>query len=54
MYVDFDAGDWLTELVAEDPDAEELQANLAPLSSLGITGTAEDAVAHATIRLSTD
>ena len=54
LYVDFDAGDWLTELVAEDPDAEELQANLAPLSSLGITGTAEDEVAHATIRLSTD
>ncbi len=54
VYVDFDAGDWLTGLVADEPDSEKLQANLEPLSTFGITGSVEDDVAHATMRLSTD
>ena len=54
FYLDFDAGDWLTELAATDPDGEELRENLEPLASLGISGGAEDDVLHAVMRLSTD
>ena len=54
FYLDFDAGDWLTELASTDPDAAELQENLEPLNSLGITGGAEDDTVHAVLRLSTD
>jgi hypothetical protein len=54
FYLDFDAGDWLTELAATDPDSEELQENLEPLGSLGISGGADEDVLHAVVRLSTD
>jgi hypothetical protein len=54
LYIDFDAGDWLTQVIEDDPDSEELQANLEPLSTLGVSGSAEDDVVHAKVRLSTD
>jgi hypothetical protein len=53
LYVDFDAGDWLTELAATDPD-EKVQENVEPLDSLGITGGIDGDVAHAMLKLTTD
>lgn len=53
LYVDFDAGDWLTELAATEQD-EELQENVEPLDSLGITGGIEGDVAHGLVTLTTD
>lgn len=53
FFVDFDAGDWLTELAALDPD-ERFEENVAPLDSLGISGTIEDDAAHWIVRLTTD
>ena len=53
VYVDFDAGDWLTELAATDAD-ERIEENVAPLDSLGIGGWLEDDVAHGVVRLTTD
>lgn len=54
FYVDFDAEDWLTDLVEGDEDAAEARENLEPLNSLGISGSAEDGVVHGRVRLSTD
>lgn len=54
LYVDFDAGDWLDQLVKGEPDAAGLRANLEPLGSLGITSRLEDGVAHGLVRLTTD
>lgn len=53
LYVDFDAGDWLTELAATDPD-ERIEENVAPLDSLGITGVIDDDVVHGVVTLTTD
>jgi hypothetical protein len=54
LYVDFDAGDWLTELVEGEPDADRARENLEPLNSLGVSGTTEDGETHGLVRLSTD
>jgi hypothetical protein len=51
IYLDFDAGDWLTELAQGDADARE---NLEPLASLGITSWQDGDVVHGKIRLATD
>ena len=51
LYVDFDAGEWLTGMVEGEPDARE---NLEPLNSLGISGTVEDGEVRGLVRLSTD
>ena len=51
VYVDFDAGDWLTGLSQGD---QEAQANLEPLSALGISSWLEDGTSHGTLRLTTD
>lgn len=53
LYVDFDAGDWLTELAATDPD-ERIEENVAPLDSLGISGNIDDDVVHGIVTLTTD
>jgi hypothetical protein len=54
LYVDFDAGDWLTSMVESAPDSEELEANAEPLSTLGITGGMDGDTVHVVLRLSTD
>lgn len=48
MFVDFDSGEWFTA-----PD-EELQANLEPMSSLGMSVTVDDEVARGRLRLDLD
>jgi hypothetical protein len=53
FFVDFDAGDWLTELAATDSD-ERIEENVAPLDSLGISGDLEEDVVHGIMRLTTD
>ena len=53
LFVDFDAGDWLTDLASQDPD-ERIAENVAPLDSLGISGSIEDDTAHWVLRLTTD
>lgn len=53
VYVDFDAGDWLTEL-ADQADDAEVRENLEPLSSLGITSWQDGDVVHGKVRLTTD
>lgn len=53
LYVDFDAGDWLTELAATDAD-ERIEENVEPLDSLGVGGWLEDDVMHGLVRLTTD
>lgn len=51
LFVNFDAGDWLTNLADDDQEAKD---NLAPLDSLGITATRDGDVLHAVVRLTTD
>ena len=52
FFVDFDAENWLEELVGQqDPEA---LANVEPLSSLGLSGTVEDDEASVLLRLTTD
>lgn len=53
LYVDFDAGDWLTGL-AESAQDEELLANLEPLDSLGVSLDRDGDVMRAVLRLTTD
>jgi hypothetical protein len=51
IFLDFDAGDWLTRLAENDAEARE---NLEPLDSLGITSWQDGDVVHGKVRLSTD
>lgn len=51
LFVDFDAGNWLTSLGKGDP---EVQDNLRPLSALGISVWREDSTSHGRLRLTTD
>lgn len=51
MYVNFDAGDWLTGLAESDP---EIRDNLAPLDALGMSSWSEDGTTHSLVRLTTD
>ena len=51
VFVNFDAGDWLTALAEGDKQAEE---NLEPLQGLGFSIWTSDEGAHAMFRLTTD
>jgi hypothetical protein len=51
LFVNFDAGDWLTRLAENDAEARE---NLEPLGTLGITSWQDGDVVHGMVRLSTD
>jgi hypothetical protein len=51
VFVNFDAGDWLTSLAEGDKEAEE---NLEPLQGLGFSTWTTDDGAHAIFRLTTD
>ena len=53
LYVGFDDGTWFTSLVEQAGD-DELDANVAPLHSLGITSWVEDGTSHGMLRLTTD
>ncbi len=51
VYVNFDAGDWLTKLANDDKEALD---NLEPLEGFGISAWQEDDAAHAVVRLTTN
>ncbi|GAA2153224.1 hypothetical protein GCM10009844_37430 [Nocardioides koreensis] len=51
VYVNFDAGDWLTNLAQDDQEAVD---NLEPLEGFGISLWQEDDAAHAVVRLTTN
>jgi hypothetical protein len=51
MFVNFDAGDWLTKLAQGDASAEE---NLRPLQGVGVSSWIEDDTSHVVFRLTTD
>ena len=51
MFVDFDAGDWLTILSMGD---QKVQENLEPLSALGISSRVEGRTTRGLVRLTTD
>ncbi len=53
LYVDFDAGDWLTKMAETDPDGK-VRENVEPLDSLGVTGWMDGDVVHGQVRLTTD
>ena len=51
LFVNFDAGSWLTSI----PDLpDDVRRNLTPLSALGVSGWTDDEVSHLALRLSTD
>ena len=54
VYVDFDAGDWLTKMLEGDPGAAEAKANVEPLDTLGVSGRIDGDVLHGLLRLTTD
>ncbi len=54
VFVDFDAGGWLDELVGLGAPGPEVGANVEPLSTLGVSGSVDAGVLRATIRLATD
>lgn len=54
LFIDFDAGDWLTEMADSEPNGDELRENLEPLMSLGISGNVDGDVMHGMVRLSTN
>jgi hypothetical protein len=51
VFVNFDAGDWLSALTEENPDVKE---NLEPLEGLGISSWQDGDTGHGMIRLTTD
>ena len=55
IYADFN-GSWLTDLVKADggPDAEKVLANLEPLDTMGLSGSAKDGSVDMLLRVTTD
>lgn len=51
FFVNFDAGDWLTELAGGD---QEIEDNLDPLEGLGVSSWSDDDSTHAVFRLTTN
>jgi hypothetical protein len=51
LFVNFDAGDWLSGLSQMDPAVGD---NLEPLGALGISGQLDDGTSHGLVRLTTD
>lgn len=51
VFVNFDAGDWLTNLAEGD---QAVADNLVPLEGLGFSSWSEDATSHAVFRLTTN
>lgn len=51
VFVDFDAGTWLDQLVADD---DELAADLEPLQALGISAWTDEDTTHVVMRVTTD
>lgn len=50
LFVNFDTGDWLTNIAEDDPEVAE---NLTPLQGLGISTWLEDDAGHLVLRLTT-
>jgi hypothetical protein len=55
IYADFN-GSWLTDLVKADggPDTEKILANLEPLDTMGLSGSAKDGSFDMLLRVTTD
>jgi hypothetical protein len=55
IYANFN-GSWLTDLVKADggPDSEKILANLEPLGTMGLSGSAEDGSVDMLLRVTTD
>ncbi len=51
LFVNFDAGDWLTSLAEGD---QEMADNLEPLQGLGFSSWSDDDTSHAVFRLTTN
>jgi hypothetical protein len=51
VFVNFDAGDWLTNLASGDRTASD---NLEPLEGLGLSVWQDGDTAHASLRLTTN
>jgi hypothetical protein len=51
LFVNFNAGDWLTEIAQDDA---ELSENLEPLQGFGMSAWQEDDASHTVLRLTTD
>ena len=51
LFVNFDAGDWLTSLAEGDQEAAD---NLEPLQGLGFSSWSDDDTSHAVLRLTTN
>ena len=51
LFVNFNAGDWLTKLAGSDPTAK---ANLEPLQGVGMSVWLDGDVSHGSVRLTTD
>jgi len=55
VYVNFDSGSWLEQLIGSSGGDAETKANLAPLHAFGASAwTDGDHVRHASLRLTTD
>lgn len=53
VYIDFDAGGWLDELLSDETD-REMAENVEPLQALGLSIDTDGDVAHGTLRLTVD
>jgi hypothetical protein len=51
LFVNFDAGDWLTSAPGLD---EEIRRNLEPLRALGLSSRVDDGVSHGALRITTE
>jgi hypothetical protein len=51
LFVNFDAGDWLTGAVGDDPETTE---NVEPLEGLGMSAWLDDDTSHLVLRVTTD
>ncbi len=54
LFVNFDANNWLDDLLADLGAPEEVTENVAPLQGLGVSLWVEDGEEHALLKLTTD
>lgn len=54
FFLDFDANDWLDDLMKSFDAPKDVRDNVAPLSGIGVTGWQEGDVAHGLLKVATD
>jgi hypothetical protein len=54
FFLDFDANNWLDDLLKSFDAPKDVRDNVAPLSGIGITGWQEGDVAHGLLKVATD